>query len=332
LQVNHVQQPVMPDHIPNRRPLYPTIEPYRRGRLQVSELHEIYYECCGNPKGKPAVVLHGGPGGGSSPTLRRFHDPARYNIILFDQRGCGHSTPHACLTDNTTWHLVEDMEKLRAHLGVETWQVFGGSWGSTLALAYAQRHAKRVSELVLRGIFAICGWEVQWLYQDGAGKLFPDAFAEFTKLVPEDEQHDLIAAYHKRLHDADEATRVKFAKAWSQWEGSCLTLLPNPERVTQFGEDKFATAFAAIECHYFINKGFMAHDGALLDGVSAINHLPGTIVQGRYDVVTPAATAFELSKLWPQAELVIVPDAGHSAVEPGITDALVRATERYVSL
>jgi proline iminopeptidase len=312
-----------------RRTLYPAIEPYVRGRLQVSDLHEIYYECCGNPKGKPVVILHGGPGGGSSPTLRRFHDPQRYNIILFDQRGCGNSTPHACLTDNTTWHLVEDIEKLRQQLGVETWQVFGGSWGSTLALAYGQTHPQRVTELVLRGIFAIQEWEVRWLYQDGAGKLFPEAFADFSSLVPEDERHDLIHAYHKRLHDPDDATRMTFAKAWSQWEGSCLTLLPSPALVTQFGEDRFAAAFAAIECHYFVNKGFMPHDGALLDNVATLSHLPGTIVQGRYDVVTPAASAFELSKRWPKAELVMVPDAGHSAIEPGITDALVRATDRF---
>jgi proline iminopeptidase len=331
LQVNHVQQRVMPDQATPRRPLFPAIEPYKRGRLQVSELHEVYYECCGHPAGKPVVVLHGGPGGGSSPTLRRFHDPARYNIILFDQRGCGNSTPHACLTDNTTWHLVADMELLRVHLNIESWQVFGGSWGSTLALAYAQTHPQRVQELVLRGIFAIRDWEVRWLYQEGAGRLFPEAFEAFASLVPESEQHDLITAYHKRLHDPDETTRTKYARAWSQWEGSCLTLLPNPERVTQFGEDRFATAFAAIECHYFVNRGFMAHDGALLDGVSAISHLPGTIVHGRYDVVTPVATAFDLSKLWPKAELVIVADAGHSAVEPGITDALVRATDRYAA-
>jgi proline iminopeptidase len=312
-----------------RRSLYPAIEPFTRGRLQVSELHEIYFERCGNPNGKPVVVLHGGPGGGSSPTLRRFHDPAKYHIILFDQRGCGNSSPHACLTDNTTWHLVEDIEKLRQHFGLKTWQVFGGSWGSTLALAYAQSHPERVTELVLRGIFAIQDWEVKWLYQDGAGKLFAEAFEHFKSLIPENEQGDLIAAYHARLNDADEAVRLKHAKAWSQWEGSCLSLLPDPQRVNNFGEDRFASAFAAIECHYFVNKGFMAYDGALLDGVDKIKHLPGVIVQGRYDVVTPAATAFELAKRWPNAELIIVPDAGHTAMEPGITDALVRATDKY---
>jgi proline iminopeptidase len=319
------------DHkiLESRKALYPAIEPFTRGRLQVSDLHEIYFECCGNPKGKPVVVLHGGPGGGSSPTLRRFHDPALYHIILFDQRGCGNSTPHAGLTDNTTWHLVADMEKLRLHLGLATWQVFGGSWGSTLALAYAQTHPARVTELVLRGIFTIQEWEVRWLYQEGAGRLFPEAFEAFAGLVPAAERHDLISAYHKRLHDADESIRLTFAKAWSQWEGSCLTLLPNPERVTQFGEDRFAAAFAAIECHYFVNKGFMTHDGALLDNMATIAHVPGCIVQGRYDIVTPAATAYDLAKRWPKANLVMVPDAGHSAVEPGITDALVRATDGF---
>ena len=247
LQVNHVQQRVMPDQLSNRRPLYPALEPYTRGRLRVSELHEIYYECCGNPKGKPVVVLHGGPGGGSSPTLRRFHDPQKYHIVLFDQRGCGNSTPHACLTDNTTWHLVADMELLRMHLNIENWQVFGGSWGSTLALAYAQVRPQQVQELVLRGIFAIREWEVRWLYQEGAGRLFPEAFADFVRLIPEGERHDLITAYHKQLNDPDETTRIKYAKAWSQWEGSCLTLLPNPERVTQFGEDRFARTVRTYE-------------------------------------------------------------------------------------
>jgi proline iminopeptidase len=321
----------MLDLTPPRRSLYPAVEPFARGRLQVSDLHEIYFEQCGNPKGKPVVVLHGGPGGGSSPTLRRFHDPVHYHIILFDQRGCGNSTPHACLTDNTTWHLVADIEMLRKYLGVETWQVFGGSWGSTLALAYAQAHADRVTELVLRGIFAIQDWEVRWLYQDGAGRLFPEAFDSFKNLVPEAERHDLIAAYHKRLMGTDDAVRLQFARAWSQWEGACLSLLPDPQRVAQFGEDRFATAFAAIECHYFINKGFMVHDGALLDGVEKMKHVPGVIVQGRYDVVTPAATAHELSRRWPRAELVMIPDAGHAAMEPGTTDALVRATAKFIS-
>jgi proline iminopeptidase len=313
----------------SRRTLYPALEPFARHRLQVSALHEIYVEQCGNPKGKPVIVLHGGPGGGVSPFLRRFHDPAKYHIILFDQRGCGNSTPHASLVENTTWHLVDDMEKIRRHVGIESWQVFGGSWGSTLALAYAQTHPSRVRELVLRGIFAIREREVRWLYQDGAGRHFPEAFAAFTSLVPDDEGHDYIAAYQKRLTSDDDATRTRFARAWSQWEGSCLSLLPDPQRVANFGEDKFAAAFAAIECHYFVNKGFMTHDGALLDAVHKMAHLDGVIVQGRYDVVTPPETAFALSRLWPKAELIMVPDAGHTALEPGITHALVVATDRF---
>lgn len=319
----------MQDFVLSRKSLYPAIEPFARGRLRVSELHEIYFERCGNPRGKPVVVLHGGPGGGSSPTLRRFHDPENYHIILFDQRGCGNSTPHACLTDNTTWHLASDMEMLRAHLGIEKWQVFGGSWGSTLALAYGQSHPERVREFVLRGIFTIRESEVQWLYQSGASALFPEAFENFRNLIPEGERHDLVAAYHKRLNDADPSIRLTHARAWSQWEGSCLSLLPDPQRVLNFGEDRFATAFAAIECHYFINKGFMLHDRALLDGADIIKHLPCSIVQGRYDVVTPATTAFELSKRWPNAELFMIPDAGHTALELGSVDALVRATEKY---
>jgi proline iminopeptidase len=319
----------MLDQTPPRRILYPAIEPFARGRLQVSDLHEIYFERCGNPKGKPVVVLHGGPGGGSSPTLRRFHDPEKYHIILFDQRGCGNSTPHACLTDNTTWHLVADMELLREHLAIETWQVFGGSWGSTLALAYGQSHPERVTEFMLRGIFAIRESEVRWLYQNGASELFPEAFENFKNLIPENERHDLVSAYHRKLNDPDEHVRLAHARAWSQWEGSCLSLLPDLQRVASFGADKFAKAFAAIECHYFINMGFMPFDGALLDGVGEIKHLPCTIVQGRYDVVTPATTAFELSKRWPQAELHVIPDAGHTAMEPGSIDALVRATEKY---
>jgi proline iminopeptidase len=297
--------------------------------LQVSDLHEIYFEECGNPEGQPVVVLHGGPGGGSSPNLRRFHNPQKYRIILFDQRGCGNSTPHACLTENTTWNLVADMEKLRQRIGVEQWQVFGGSWGSTLALAYAQKHQDRVTALLLRGIFAVQESEVRWLYQYGASEIFPDAYAEFSQPIPENERGDIIAAYHKRFNDPDEAVRLAYARSWSRWEGACVSLLPDPERVEKFGQAHFALAFANIECHYFINKGFMPHDGALLDGMDSIKHLPGVIVQGRYDVVTPPSTAFELARRWPRAELHIIPDAGHSALEPGIIDALVRATNKF---
>lgn len=312
-----------------RLPLYPECEPFNRGRLKVSDLHEIYFEQCGNPQGQPVVVLHGGPGGGISPNLRRFHDPEHYNIILFDQRGCGASTPHASLVDNTTWDLVADIEKLRAHLAVEQWQVFGGSWGSTLALAYGQRHPSRVTQFVLRGIFAIRDCEVKWLYQNGANQIFPDAFAQFIAPIPNDERGDMVKAYAKRIFSEDSSVQRQFVKPWSQWEGACLSLIPDPLKVTSFGEERFATAFARIECHYFVNGGFMDYDGQLLDRVELIKHLPCTIVQGRYDVITPPNTAFELSQRWPQAELRIIGDAGHSALEPGTVDALVDATNRY---
>jgi len=315
-----------------RRALYPALEPYRRGRLQVSDLHEIYFEECGNPLGKPVLVLHGGPGGGISPFLRRMHDPRAYRIILFDQRGCGNSTPYASLVDNTTWHLVDDMEKLRKHLGVETWQVFGGSWGSTLALAYAQSHVSRVSEMLVRGIFTVRNAEVRWFYQSGASHLFPDAFEHFVAPIPEAERHDLVTAYYKRLTGSDETEKLQCARAWSQWEGSTLSLLPDEARVENFGQDRFAVAFATLEAHYFYHKGFLPYDGALLDGVDKINHLPCVIVQGRYDVVTPMATAHALAKLWPKAKLNIIPDAGHMALEPGITDAIVRATDGFAGL
>jgi proline iminopeptidase len=312
-----------------RRSLYPEIEPYTRGRLQVSALHEIYFECCGNPKGKPVVVLHGGPGGGISPFLRRLHDPKLYNIILFDQRGCGQSTPFASLEENTTWHLVEDIEMLRKHLGIEHWQVFGGSWGSTLGLAYAQRHTSRVLELVLRGIFTVRAREVKWFYQEGASFLFPEAFEKFVAPIAVAERNDLVRAYYKRLTGADEVQKLACAKAWSQWEGATLSLLPDPAREEHFGEPRFASAFAAIECHYFINGGFFERDGALLDGAGKIAHLPGAIIQGRYDVVTPPETAYELARRWPNAAFHIVPDAGHTAMEPGITDALIRVTDSF---
>jgi proline iminopeptidase len=314
-----------------RRGYYPETEPYRRGRLHVSRLHEIYFEECGNPRGKPAVVLHGGPGGGISPFLRRMHDPARYRIILFDQRGCGNSTPHACLEDNTTWDLVADMEKLRRHLAIERWQVLGGSWGSTLAMAYAQNHASHVSELILRGIFTVREKELKWFYGGGAGHLFPEAYERFLAPIPMAERDDVIAAYYRRIIGDDEDERLSCAKAWSQWEGATLSLLPDLAREASFAAPRFALAFAAIECHYFYHKGFFAHDGDLLGNVPAMAHLPGVIIQGRYDVVTPPETALELARRWPLARLEIVNDAGHTATEPGLTDALVRATATFVA-
>ena len=312
-----------------RRTFYPELQPFKRGRLRVSALHEIYFEECGNPQGKPVVVLHGGPGGGISPFLRQLHDPEAYRIVLFDQRGCGQSTPHACLEDNTTWHLVADMEALRNHLGIERWQVLGGSWGSTLALAYAETHPGRVTELILRGIFTLRRSEIRWFYQEGADALFPDAWEGFLTPIPPEERHDLLSAYHRRLTGSDPAEQLACAKAWSQWEGSTLSLLPDEKRVSDFGAERFALAFARIECHYFVHLGFFKQDGQLLAEAWRLKAIPGVIVQGRYDVVTPPRTAFDLHKAWPEAEFIMVPDAGHAAIEPGTADALVRATDRF---
>lgn len=312
-----------------RLSLFPEIEPYQRGRLVVSDLHEIYFEQSGNPHGKPVVVLHGGPGGGISPFLRRMHDPLLYRITLFDQRGCGQSTPYAELRENTTWDLVGDMEKLRRHLGVERWQVVGGSWGSTLALAYAETHPERVSELIVRGIFCVRDWEIGWFYQKGADALFPDEWDKFIAPIPEAERHDLLGAYHLRLTGKDAGEQARCARAWSMWEASTLSLLPDPQRVTDFGADKFAIAFARIECHYFRNKGFFSEDGQLLKQAHRLKAIPGEIIQGRYDVVTPMRTAWDLHKAWPEARFTIVEDAGHTATEPGITDAVVRASNLF---
>ncbi|MGL4592487.1 MAG: prolyl aminopeptidase [Aestuariivirga sp.] len=312
-----------------RRSFYPEIQPFQRGRLKVSALHEIYFEQCGNPRGQPAVVLHGGPGGGITPFLRQMHDPSHYRIILFDQRGCGQSTPHAELAENTTWDLVADMERLRQHLGIDRWQVAGGSWGSTLALAYAETHPERVTELVVRGIFTVRRSEIEWFYQCGADALFPDVWETYVAPIPEAERHDLIAAYHRRLTGADPAAQLACARAWSQWEGATLSLLPDPRRVSEFGADRFALAFARIECHYFQNRGFFARDGQLIDDADRLKGIPGVIIQGRYDVVTPMVTAWDLHKAWPEAEFVVVPDAGHTATEPGIADAVISATERF---
>lgn len=311
------------------RVFYPELQPYARGRLRVSDLHEIYYEECGNPAGKPAVVLHGGPGGGISPFLRRMHNPERYRIILFDQRGCGQSTPHAELRENTTWHLVADIEALRQHLGIEKWQVLGGSWGSTLALAYAQKHGERVVQLILRGIFTVRQREIRWFYQDGASSLFPDAWEDFVAPIPAAERGDLVAAYYKRLTGDNATERMACAKAWSQWEGNTMALRPNASLIASLGEDTFALAFGRIECHYFVNKGFFESDDQLLAGTHLIRNIPGAIIQGRYDVVTPMETAWALHKAWPEAAFEIVPDAGHTGTEPGITDAMIRATDRF---
>mgnify|MGYP006276026749 CR=1 FL=1 len=315
--------------MPDLRSFYPEIAPYCSGRLRVSDLHELHFEEAGNPAGKPVIVLHGGPGGGITPFLRRLHDPAHYRIVLFDQRGCGQSTPHAELRENTTWDLVADMEKLRAHLGIERWQVVGGSWGSTLALAYAETHPERVTELIVRGIFAIRRAEISWFYQEGASFLFPAEWQAYLAPIPEKERGDLVAAYHRRLTGADAKAQIACAMAWSMWEAGTLSLLPNPERVAEFGQERFALAFARIECHYFANGGFFREDGQLIKEAYKLAGIPGVIIQGRYDVVTPMETAWLLHKAWPGAQFVVVHDAGHATTEPGIAHAMVEATDRF---
>ncbi len=313
---------------PERRTLYPPIDPYESGRLDVGDGHSLYWERCGTPGGKPAVMLHGGPGAGCSPDHRRQFDPGRYDVLLFDQRGCGRSTPHASLEANTTWHLVEDIERLRTMLGIERWMVFGGSWGSTLALAYAQAHPDRATELVLRGIFTFRQTELDWLYQYGASEIFPDKWQDFLAPIPEAERGDLVAAYHRRLTSDDPAERLAAAKAWSKWEAETVTLLPNPHVIEEHTSDDFAIAIARIENHYMINKGWL-DEGQLIRGAEKLRTIPGVIVQGRYDCCTPPAAAWDLHLAWPEAELNIVPDGGHLFNEPGILDGLIRATDRF---
>ncbi len=313
------------------RSLYPEIEPFNSGTLAVSPLHTLYYEESGNPKGKPVVFLHGGPGGGTNPKCRRFFDPVIYRIVLFDQRGCGKSTPHAELTDNTTWDLVADIERLRTHLSIARWQVFGGSWGSTLALAYAQTHPDKVTELVLRGIFLLRRKELEWFYQEGCNSLYADAWETYRDAIPEVERADMMSAYYRRLTSPDARTRVAAARAWSVWEGATSYLWQDRTHIASSGEDEFALAFARIECHYFVNGGFLEHDDQLLRNVDRIRHIPAVIVQGRYDVVCPMRSAWDLHRAWPEADLKIVQDAGHSAFEPGITDELIKATDYFRS-
>jgi proline iminopeptidase len=309
--------------------LFPEIEPFDSGRLRVDEVHEVYYEQCGNPDGKPAVFVHGGPGGGCSPVHRRFWDPSRYRIILFDQRGCGRSAPHAELRNNTTWDLVADMEQIREELGIERWQLFGGSWGSTLSLTYAQQHPDRVSEMVLRGIFLLRRREIQWYYQEGASRIFPEAWQKYLAPIPEEERDDMVGAYYRRLTSTKREERIEAARAWSVWEGSTSRLVPDPELVARTGDAAFAEAFARIECHYFINGGFFQDDNELLNGLHRIAHIPSVIVQGRYDIVCPVESAYQLHQAWPGSELTITPQSGHSALEPEITSHLVSATERF---
>ncbi len=308
---------------------YPPIEPYRTGRLVVPDGHELYFEESGNPQGRPALFVHGGPGGGTNAGQRRFFHPDCYRIILFDQRGCGRSTPHAGLEANTTWDLVADIERLREHLAIERWLVFGGSWGSTLALAYAQKHPGRVTELVLRGIFLLRRCEIEWFYQHGASVVFPDAWEAFRDHIPAGERADLVAAYHRRLTHDDPQVRLEAARRWSVWEGTTSKLVPDGEFVVHMGEDAIALAMARIECHYFVHRGWFEADDQLLRDVACIRHIPATIVQGRYDMICPIDSAWALHRAWPEADFVVSPDAGHSAFEPANSRALVAATDRY---
>jgi proline iminopeptidase len=309
--------------------LYPEIEPFDTGRLKVSPIHELYYEQVGKPTGKPVVFLHGGPGGGIVPDYRRYFDPKVYRVVLFDQRGSGKSTPHASLEENTTWHLVSDIEQLREHLGIDTWQVFGGSWGSTLALAYAETHPDRVRELVLRGIFLCRPKEIQWFYQEGASAIFADVWEQYLNVIPEDERADMVSAYYRRLTNEDNAIRLEAARAWSIWEGSTSKLFFDPAMIEKFADAEFALAFARIECHYFMNNAFFSSDNYLIESIGKIRQIPSVIVQGRYDVVCPMTSAWDLHRSWPEAQLHIIPDAGHSISEPGIISALVEATDNF---
>lgn len=312
--------------------LYLDIEPYSTGFLKVSDLHSIYWEQSGNPHGHPVVFLHGGPGGGTSPSNRKFFDPDFYRIILFDQRGAGKSTPHACLEENTTWDLINDIEKLREHLDIPEWQVFGGSWGSTLALAYSQAHPDKVTGIVLRGIFLLRKKELDWFYEGGAAAIFPDAWEPFRDLIPENERGSFINAYRKRLNSDDMATQHAAARAWTMWEMMTARLHINEDNIKRGEDDKFSLAFARIENHYFVNKGFFSSDSFLLDNIEKIRHINTVIVQGRYDVCCPMMSAWDLHKVWPEADFRVVADAGHSANEPGIAAELVAANEKLKNI
>ena len=309
--------------------LYPPIEPFNSGYME-RDGHQIYYEQCGNPNGKPAVFLHGGPGGGGSIAVRRFFNPEKYNIVIFDQRGCGRSKPHGCLENNTTWDLVDDIEALKNMLEINNWLVFGGSWGSTLSLAYSQTYPKSVSEMVLRGIFMLRKKELDWFYQEGASNIFPEAWEKFLEPIDIDQRNNLMAAYYKIFKSDDEKKKLSAAIAWSRWEGSTSSLSYNPDMANSFSDPKFALAFALIENHYFVNKGFLEDENQLIEtGIDIIRHIPTTIVQGRYDIVCPMATAWELSKNWPEAKLIIAPSSGHTAFEKEITHELIKATNEY---
>ena len=309
--------------------LYPPIDPFDQRMMDVGQGHRIYVEQCGNPNGVPVVVLHGGPGGGCSPAMRRYFDPDIYHIILFDQRGCGRSRPHASVENNTTWHLVDDIEAIRASLDIDSWIVFGGSWGATLSLIYAQSHPDRTTHLVLRGVFLMTQAELDWFYGGGAGKFWPEVWDRFAGLIPEDERDDLIAAYAKRLFCGDVPTELKYAKAWSLWENALASINSNGSVGESPGE--YARAFARLENHYFVNAGFLETDGEILANMDRIAHIPGVIVQGRYDMICPPQAAYSIAQVWPACELDMIPNAGHTLSEPGITAGLVRAMDRIAA-
>ncbi len=309
--------------------LYSEIEPFDTGMLKVSDIHDIYFERVGNAQGIPVVFLHGGPGGGLIPMYRQFFDPEAYHVVLFDQRGSGKSTPHAELKENTTWDLIDDIERLREKFGIEKWFVFGGSWGSTLSLAYAETHPERVLGLILRGIFLTRRRELEWFYQYGASEIFPDYWERYRDEIPEGERGDFMTAYYKRLTSDDEKTQLSAARAWSVWEGSTSKLYPSQDLMNHWEGEQEALSLARIECHYFMNNSFFPTENHLIENVEKIRHIPTVIVQGRYDVVCPATSAWELHKAFPEADLQIIPDAGHSISEPGITAALVDAMDKF---
>ncbi len=310
------------------RGFYPEIEPFETGMLDVGDGHQIYWERFGTKGAKPAVFLHGGPGGATSPSHRRLFDPALYDVSLFDQRGCGKSTPHASIEANTTWHLVADIERLRQMIGAEQWLVFGGSWGSTLALAYAETHPEQVSELVLRGIYTLTRAELDWYYQFGVSEMFPDKWERFCAPIPENERHEMMAAYRRRLTGTDREEQLRCAVAWSSWEGETITLLPNPDYSDHFYDPEFALAFARIENHFFVHAGWL-EEGQLLRDAYKLKDIPGVIIHGRYDMPCPAKYAWALHKAWPKADFHLIEGAGHAYLEPGILDQLIRATDRF---
>ncbi|NRA98772.1 MAG: prolyl aminopeptidase [Rhodobacteraceae bacterium] len=306
--------------------LYPPLDPFDQRMLDVGDGHRVYVEQCGNPDGVPVVVFHGGPGGGCSPAMRRYFDPAHYRIILFDQRGCGRSRPHASTDNNTTWHLVRDIELIRDTLGIDKWYVFGGSWGATLALIYAISHTDRVRQLILRGVFLMTRAELDWFYAGGAGQFWPDVWARFVGLVPEDERHDLVEAYARRLFSGDHVLETRYARAWASWENTLASI--DNDGPAGDSPAEYARAFARLENHYFRNAGFLEEDGYILNNISALAQVTGTIVQGRYDMICPPLAAYQLHNAWPRSRLVIVPRAGHALSEPGISAELVRTMDR----